>query len=179
MIRGCLGDISSVVELGRTKASINSVPVVREFADVFPEDLPSLPPEREVEFKIVLEPGTTPISRALYRMAPAELKELKLQLQELLDKGFIRPSAPMGGPVIFVKKKNSFMRLCMDYWELNIVEIKNKYLLPRIDDLFDQLQGAVVFSKIDLWSGYHQLRIKEVISQRQLFPQGMNIMSLG
>ena len=135
---------------------------MKEFADVFPEDLTSLPLESEVEFEIVLEPGKTPISRAPYRMAPAELKELKLQLQELLDKGFIRSSvSPWGAPMIFVKKKDDSMRLCMDYRELNKVTIKNNYPLPRIDDLFDQLQGAVVFSKIDLRSGYHQLRIKE------------------
>ena len=138
------------------------MPVVREFIDVFPEDLPNLPSEREVEFEIVLEPETTPISRAPYRMSPVELKELKLQLQELLNKGFIRPSVShWGAPVIFVKKKDGSMCLCMDYRGFNKVTIKNKYPLPRIDDLFDQLQGAVVFSKIDLRSGYYQLRIKE------------------
>ncbi|KAL4025729.1 hypothetical protein IC575_014134 [Cucumis melo] len=95
-------------------------------------------------------------------MAPAELKELKVQLQELLDKGFIRPSvSPWGAPVLFVKKKDGSMRLCIDYRELNKVTVKNRYPLPRIDDLFDQLQGATVFSKIDLRSGYHQLRIKD------------------
>ncbi|KAL0554431.1 hypothetical protein IC582_008352 [Cucumis melo] len=121
-----------------------------------------LPPHREVEFAIELEPGTVPISRAPNRMAPAELKELKVQLQELLDKGFIRPSvSPWGAPVLFVKKKDGSMRLCIDYRELNKVTVKNRYPLPRIDDLFDQLQGATVFSKIDLRSGYHQLRIKD------------------
>ncbi|KAL4028422.1 hypothetical protein IC575_011619 [Cucumis melo] len=95
-------------------------------------------------------------------MAPAELKELKVQLQELLDKGFIRPSvSPWGAPVLFVKKKDGSMRLCIDYRELNKVTVKNRYPLPRIDDLFDKLQGATVFSKIDLRSGYHQLRIKD------------------
>ncbi|KAL4030283.1 hypothetical protein IC575_008519 [Cucumis melo] len=95
-------------------------------------------------------------------MALAELKELKVQLQELLDKGFIRPSvSPWGTPVLFVKKKDGSMRLCIDYRELNKVTVKNRYPLPRIDDLFDQLQGATVFSKIDLRSGYHQLRIKD------------------
>ncbi|XP_031745581.1 uncharacterized protein LOC116406021 [Cucumis sativus] len=121
-----------------------------------------LPPHREVDFAIELEPNTTPISRAPYRMAPAELKELKVQLQELLDKGFIRPSvSPWGAPVLFVKKKDGSMRLCIDYRELNKVTVKNRYPLPRIDDLFDQLQGATVFSKIDLRSGYHQLRIRD------------------
>ena len=160
--QGAWGILAHVELLGRTEASINSVPIVREFTDVFPEDLPSLPSNREVEFEIVLELGTAPISRAPYRMTPTKLKELMLQLQELLDNGFIRSSvSPWGAPVIFVKKKDDSMRLCMDYWELNKVTIKNKYPLPRIDDLFDQLQGVVVFSKIVLRSGYHQVRIKE------------------
>ncbi|KAL4025562.1 hypothetical protein IC575_013964 [Cucumis melo] len=133
-----------------------------DYPDVFPEKLPGIPPHREIEFAIELEPGTVPISRAPYRMAPAELKELKVQLQELLDKGFIRPSvSPWGVPVLFVKKKDGSMRLCIDYRKLNKVTIKNRYPLLRIDDLFDQLQGATVFSKIDLQSGYHQLRIKD------------------
>ncbi|KAA0041947.1 ty3-gypsy retrotransposon protein [Cucumis melo var. makuwa] len=119
-------------------------------------------PKREIEFAIELELGTVPISKAPYRMAPAELKELKVQLQELLDKGFIRPSvSPWGAPVLFVKKKDGSMRLCIDYRELNKVTVKNKYPLPRIDDLFDQLQGDTMFSKIDLLSQYHQLRIKD------------------
>ncbi|KAL0536771.1 hypothetical protein IC582_025732 [Cucumis melo] len=142
--------------------SLSSEPVVRDYPDVFLEELPGLPPHRVIEFSIELEPGTVPISRAPYRMAPAELKELKVQLQELLDKGFIRPSvSPYGGPILFVKKKDGSMRLCIDYRELNKVTVKNKYPLPRIDDLFDQLKGATVFSKIDLRSGYHQLRIKD------------------
>ncbi|KAL0561192.1 hypothetical protein IC582_001613 [Cucumis melo] len=142
--------------------SLSSEPVVRDYPDVFPEELPGLPPKREVEFAIEREPGTVPISRAPYRMAPVELKELKVQLQELLDKGFIRPSvSPWGAPVLFVKKKDGSMRLCIDYRELNKVTVKNRYPLLRINDLFDQLQGATVFSKIDLRSGYHQLRIKD------------------
>ncbi|KAG8498138.1 hypothetical protein CXB51_007053 [Gossypium anomalum] len=142
--------------------SIEVVPVVCEFSDVFPEELPGLPPEREVEFSIDLIPGTTPISIAPYRMAPTELKELKTQLQELVDRGFIRPShSPWGAPVLFVKKKDGSLRLCIDYRQLNKVTIKNKYPLPRIDDLFDQLKDATVFSKIDLRSGYYQLRVKE------------------
>ncbi|TYK18698.1 ty3-gypsy retrotransposon protein [Cucumis melo var. makuwa] len=125
-------------------------------------ELPRLPPHREIEFAIELEPGTVPISRAPYRMAPTELKELKVQLQELLDKGFIRPSvSPWGAPVLFLKKKDGSMRLCIDYRELNKVTVKNRYPLPKIDDLFDQLHGATVFSKIDLRSGYHPLRIKD------------------
>ena len=135
---------------------------MRDFLDVFPDNLPGLPPEREIDFPIDLVPGTAPISLPPYRMAPTELKELKTQLQELVDRGFIRPSiSPWGAPVLFVKKKDDTWRLCIDYRQLNKVTIRNKYPLPRIDDLFDQLQGAKVFSKIDLRSGYHQLRIRE------------------
>ncbi|KAL0533867.1 hypothetical protein IC582_028138 [Cucumis melo] len=160
--QGTWGILASVVDTREVDVSLSSEPVVRDYPDVFPEELPRLPPHREVEFAIELEPGTVPISRAPYRMAPAELKELKVQLQELLDKGFIRPRvSPWGAPVLFVKKKDGSMRLCIDYRELNKVTVKNRYPLPRIDDLFDQLQGATVFSKIDLRSGYHQLRIKD------------------
>ncbi|KAL0559053.1 hypothetical protein IC582_003642 [Cucumis melo] len=160
--QGSWGILTSVVDTREVDVSLSSEPVVRDYPNVFPEGLPGLPPHREVEFAIELEPGTVPISRAPYRMAPAELKELKVQLQELLDKGFIRPSvSPWGAPVLFVKKKDGSMRLCIDYRELNKVTVKNRYPLPRIDDLFDQLQGATVFSKIDLRSGYHQLRIKD------------------
>ncbi|KAL0560261.1 hypothetical protein IC582_000661 [Cucumis melo] len=160
--QGTWGILASVVDTREADVSLSSEPVVRDYPDVFPAELPGLPPHREVEFSIELEPGTVPISRAPYRMAPAELKELKVQLQELLDKGFIRPSmSPWGAPVLFVKKKDGSMRLCIDYRELNKVTVKNRYPLPRIDDLFDQLQGATVFFKIDLRSGYHQLRIKD------------------
>ena len=135
--------------------------IVQEFADVFPENF-GIPPSRDTEFTIELLPGTAPQSKAPYRMAPAELKELKVQLEELLEKGFIRPSvSPWGAPVLFVKKKDGTLRLCIDYRMLNQVTIKNRYPLPRIDDLFDQLQGAAIFSKIDLRTGYHQLRIRE------------------
>ncbi|KAL0540235.1 hypothetical protein IC582_024468 [Cucumis melo] len=160
--QGTWSILASVVDTREVDVSLSSEPVVRDYPDVFPEELPGLPPHREVEFAIELEPDTVPISRAPYRMAPAELKELKVQLQELLDKGFIRPSvSPWGAPILFVKKKDGSMRLCIDYRELNKVTVKNRYPLPRIDDLFDQLQGATVFSKIDLRSGYHQLRIKD------------------
>jgi hypothetical protein len=139
---------------------IQDILVVCEFPDVSPEDLPGLPPERDVEFVIELKPGTTPVSRRLYRMPPNELAELKTQLQDLLQKGFIRPSSsPWGCPTIFVKKKDQTLQMCMDYRPLNEVTIKNKYPLPRIDILFDQLTGARVFSKIDLRSGYHQIHI--------------------
>jgi hypothetical protein len=139
-----------------------SISVVEEFMDVFPEELPGMPPEREVEFYIDLIPDTAPIAKRPYCMAPTELAELKLQIAELQQKGYIRPSSsPWGAPVLFVTKKDGSMRMCIDYRSLNEVTIKNKYPLPRIDDLFDQLQGAKYFSKIDLRSGYHQLRIKE------------------
>jgi hypothetical protein len=138
-----------------------SIPVVCEFSDVFPEDLPGLPPDRDVEFIIELEPSTAPFSRRPYRMAPPELAEMKKQLEELLQKGFIRSSSsPWGYPAIFVKKKDDTLWMCVDYRPLNAVTIKNKYPLPRIDALFDQLAGARVFSKIDLRSGYHQIKIR-------------------
>ena len=149
---GCVGYLASVVDTSLEQHSKpEDVPVVQEFLEVFPEDLPGLPPDREIEFIIELILGTAPISKVLYRMALSELKELKVQLQKLLDKGFILPSfSPWGAPVLFVKKKDGTLRLCIDYRALNKVTIKNKYPLPRIDDLFDQLQGASVFSKIDL-----------------------------
>ena len=140
--------------------SIEAIDVVKDYSEVF-ADIQGLPPEREVEFTIDLEPGASPISKAPYRMAPVELAELKKQIEELLEKGFIRPSvSPWGAPVLFVKKKDGSMRLCIDYRQLNKVTIKNKYPMPRIDDLLDQLVGASVFSKIDLRSGYHQLRVR-------------------
>src|SRR4026208_655854 len=127
----------------------------------FLDDLPGMPPDRDIEFVIELQPGTAPISRSPYRMTPSELAELKVQLQELQDKGFIRPStSPWGCPALFVKKKDHGLRLCVDYRPLNAVTIKSKYPLPCIDILFDQLAGAKVFSKIDLHSGYHQIKIK-------------------
>ncbi|KAI3701002.1 hypothetical protein L2E82_45643 [Cichorium intybus] len=144
------------------KKVVEDVPVVQEFPDVFPEDLPGIPPERKVEFRIDLVPGAAPIAKAPYHLAPPEMQELSTQLQELLDKGFIRPSSsPWGAPILFVKKKDGSHRMCIDYRELNKLTVKNRYPLPRIDDLFDQLQGASWFSKIDLRSGYHQMRIKE------------------
>ncbi|GJT08890.1 putative reverse transcriptase domain-containing protein [Tanacetum coccineum] len=135
---------------------------VQDFPEVFPEDLPGLPPTRQVEFQIDLVPGAAPVARAPYRLAPSEMKELSEQLKELSDKGFIRPSSsPWGAPVLFVKKKDGSFRMCIDYRELNKLTVKNRYPLPRIDDLFDQLQGSSVYSKIDLRSGYHQLRVRE------------------
>jgi len=135
---------------------IGDFPVVQEFPEVFPNDNTDLLSEREVEFAIDLVPGTGPISIMSYRMCASELGELKKQLEELLEKQFIRPSvSSWGAPLLLVKKKDGSMRLCVDYRQLNKVTIKNRYPLPRIDNLMDQLVGAEVFSKIDLRSGYH------------------------
>jgi hypothetical protein len=144
-----------------TGIKLKDIPVVCEYLDVFPDDLPGMPPDRDIEFIIELQPGTASISKRPYRMPPNELAELKTQLQDLLDKGFIRPSAsPWGCPALFVKKKDNSLRLCVDYRPLNAVTIKNKYPLPHVDILFDQLARAKVFSKIDLHSGYHQIKIQ-------------------
>nr|GEZ16662.1 putative reverse transcriptase domain-containing protein [Tanacetum cinerariifolium] len=141
---------------------VEDVPVIRNFLEVFPDDILGLPPPRQVEFRIDLIPGATLVARAPYRLEPSKLKELSEQLKELSEKGFIRPSSsPWGASVLFVKKKDSSFRMCIDYRELNKLAIKNKYPLPRIDNLFDQLQGSSVYSKINLRSGYHQLRIRE------------------
>nr|GFB98971.1 putative reverse transcriptase domain-containing protein [Tanacetum cinerariifolium] len=142
------------------KKRLEDVPVVRNFPKVFLEDLLGLPPTRQVEFQIDLIPGAAPVARAPYRLAPSEMKELSKQLQELSDKGFIRPrSSPWGALVLFVKKKDGSFRMCIDYRELNKMTVKNRYPLPQIDDLFDQLQGSSVYSKIDLRPGYHELRV--------------------
>ncbi|GKC39400.1 putative reverse transcriptase domain-containing protein [Tanacetum coccineum] len=166
MAKGCqvfLAQISAKKEEDKSEGKqIKDVPIVRDFPEVFPEDLPGLPPARPVEFQIDLIPGAAPVARAPYRLAPSEMKELSEQLQELSDKGFIRPSSsPWGAPVLFVKKKDGSFRMCIDYRELNKLTVKNRYPLPRIDDLFDQLQGSSIYSKIDLRSGYHQLRVRE------------------
>ncbi|GJU53813.1 putative reverse transcriptase domain-containing protein [Tanacetum coccineum] len=135
---------------------LEDVPIVRDFPDVFPEDLPGLPPTRQVEFQIDLVPGAAPVARAPYRLAPSEMKELSEQLQELSDKGFIRPSSsPWGAPVLFVKKKDGSFRMCIDYRELNKLTVKNRYPLPRIDDLFDQLQGSSVYNWLAQFEGIH------------------------
>jgi len=141
---------------------LEDIPVVRVYLDVFVEVSTRLPPDQEIEFTIDLVLGTQPIDKAPYRKAPSELKELKKQLEDLADRGFILPNvSPWGAPVLFVRKKDGSFLMCIDYRELNRVTIKNKYPLPRIDDLFDQLKEATVFSKIDLRSGYHQLKVKE------------------
>ncbi|GJT73928.1 putative reverse transcriptase domain-containing protein [Tanacetum coccineum] len=166
MAKGCqifLAQISAKKEEDKSEGKqLKDVPIVRDFSEVFPEDLPGLPPARPVEFQIDLIPGAAPVARAPYRLAPSEMKELSEQLQELSDKGFIRPSSsPWGAPVLFVKKKDGLFIMCIDYRELNKLTMKNRYPLPRIDDLFDQLQGSSIYSKIYLRSGYHQLRVRE------------------
>ncbi|GJZ52147.1 putative reverse transcriptase domain-containing protein [Tanacetum coccineum] len=155
-------DLRSLACIKADEKKLDDIRVVRDFPEVFPDDLLGLPLVREIEFRIDLIPGASPVVRSPYRLAPSEMLELSNQLKELQEKGFIRPShSPWGAPVLFVKKKDGSMRMCIDYRELNKLTIKNRYLLPRIDDLFDQLQGACCFSKIDLHSGYHQLRVRE------------------
>ncbi|GJY13941.1 putative nucleotidyltransferase, ribonuclease H [Tanacetum coccineum] len=163
--QGCQAFLIQMMKEEETKIPerrIEDVPVVRDFPEVFLEDFPKLPPTRQVEFHIELIPGAAPVARAPYRLAPAEMKELAEQLKELSDKGFIRPSSsPWGAPILFVKKKDGSFRMCIDYRELNKLTVKNCYPLPRIDDLFDQLQGSSIYSKINLRSSYHQLRVRE------------------
>ncbi|KAK1429741.1 hypothetical protein QVD17_11959 [Tagetes erecta] len=168
--QGCNSFLAYVKDVDEGLRQLSDVPIVCNFPEVFPEDLPGTPPDREIEFQIDLVPGAQPVAKAPYRLAPSEMKELMTQLKELLDKGFIRPStSPWGAPVLFVKKKDGSMRMCIDYRELNKLTVKNRYPLPRIDDLFDQLQGASWFSKIDLRSGYHQLKIREQDIPRTAF----------
>jgi hypothetical protein len=139
-----------------TTIALEDIKVVREYPDLFPTELPGMPPDRDIEILIELLPGMPPISKRPYRMPINELVELKKQIAELQAKGFIRPSSsPWGAPVLFVEKKDGTQRMCIDYRSLNEVTIKNKYPLPRIEDLFDQMKGASIFSKIDLRSGYH------------------------
>ncbi|GKA08541.1 putative nucleotidyltransferase, ribonuclease H [Tanacetum coccineum] len=160
--QGCQVFVIQVMEKKSDEKRLEDIPVVREFLEVFPEDLPSLPPIRQVEFQIDLIPGAEPVTRAPYRLAASEMQELSNQLQEFVDRGFIRLStSPWGALVLFVKKKEGSFRMCIDYRELNKLTVKNRYPLPRIDDLFDQLQGLSIYSKIDLRSGYHQLRVRD------------------
>ncbi|GJU50483.1 putative reverse transcriptase domain-containing protein [Tanacetum coccineum] len=165
---GCrleLGDSMKTKTLMSIKANeqtLSDILIVRDFEDVFSDYLSGLPPQRQVEFRIDLIPGETLVAKSPYRLAPSEMQELSEQLQELQDKGFIRPShSPWGASVLFVKKKDGSFRMCINYRELNKLTIKNRYPLPRIDDLFDQLQGVRYFSKINLRSGYHQLRVHD------------------
>ena len=168
--KGCEAYLVYVIDTKKGEPSFSDIPTVSDYPDVFLEELPGLPPQREIEFEIDAVSGATPASITPYRMALVELKELKLHLQELLEKGFIRPSvSPWGAPVLFVNKKDGTLRLFVDYRKLNKMTVKNKYLLPRIDDLFDQLKRASVFSKIDLRSRYHQLRIKDMDVHKTTF----------
>ncbi|GMH06274.1 hypothetical protein Nepgr_008114 [Nepenthes gracilis] len=169
--------VTSPIRSSKIKNLWLEIPRGEEFEDVFTDELPGLPPQRELEFGVELIPCSAPISKPPYRMAPAELKELKQQLQELLDKGFIRPSvSPWGAPILFVKKKDGTMRLCVDYRKLNKIIIKNKYPLPRIDDLWIDYKGACIFSKIDLRSGYHRPDRQEDIA-KTAFEPGMGTMN--
>nr|GEU32525.1 putative reverse transcriptase domain-containing protein [Tanacetum cinerariifolium] len=166
MAKGCqffLAQISAKKEEDKSEGKqLKDVPIIRDFPEVFPEDLPGLPLARPIEFQIDLIPRAALVARASYRLAPSEMNELSEQLQELSDKGFIRPSSlPCGAPVLFVKKKDGSFRMCIDYRKLNKLTVKNRYPLPRIDNLFDQLQGSSVYSKIDLSSSYHLLRVQE------------------
>jgi hypothetical protein len=141
---------------GKEANLLEVIRVVSEFPDMFPKDLPGMPPERKVEFAIELEPRTAPISKRAYRVSGQELVELKKQIDELLEKGYIRLStSPWAALVLFVEKKEGTKRMCIDYQALNEVTIKNKYPLPRIEDLFDHFRETRIFSKIDLRSGYH------------------------
>ncbi len=143
---GCVAYLASVDVVTRPSPPLVDIPMVGNFSDVFHEELPGMPPEREIEFSVEHILGTLPITKAPYRMAFAELGELKAQLEDLLAKGFIRPSvSPWGAPVLFVRKKDGSLGLCIDYRELYKVIVRNKYPLPRIDGLFDQLQGATIF----------------------------------
>ncbi|GJU99196.1 putative reverse transcriptase domain-containing protein [Tanacetum coccineum] len=158
------------VEDKSEKKRLENVPIVQDFPEIFPADLSGLPPTRQVEFQIDLVPGAALVARAPYRLAPSKMKELSEQLKELSDKGFIRSSSlPRGAPILFVKKKDGSFRMCIAYQELNKLTMKNRYPHPRIDDLFDQFQGSSVYSKIDLRSGYHQLRVREEDIQKTAF----------
>nr|GEX96547.1 putative reverse transcriptase domain-containing protein [Tanacetum cinerariifolium] len=181
--KGChvfLAQISATKEGDKLEGKhVKDVPIVQDFPEVFSKNLPGLPPARPIEFHIDLIPGAAPVARTPYRLAPSEMKELSEQLQELSDKGFIRPSSlPWGAPVIFVKKKDGSFKMCIDYRELNKLTVKNRYPLPRIDDLFDQLQGSSIYSKIDLRSCYHQLRMREQDILKTAFRTRAPIMAL-
>ncbi|GJS49241.1 putative reverse transcriptase domain-containing protein [Tanacetum coccineum] len=156
------GNLKQLKTMKVNELKLEDILVVREFLGVFLKELSGLPPSREVEFRIDLIHGAVPVAKSPYRLAPTEMQELSNQLKELQEKGFIRPSSlPWRAPVLFVKKKDGSFRMYIDYRELNKLTLKNCYPLPRIDDLFDQLQGLRYFSKIDLRSGYHQLRVSK------------------
>jgi hypothetical protein len=173
--KGSYHQVTAHIEEIKPSEAIN---VVSELPDVFPEELPGMPPERKVEFSIELIPSIALISKRAYRVSGPKLVELKKQIDELLEKGYIRPStSPWATPVLFVENKDGTKRMCIDYRSLNKVTVRNKYPMLRIEDLFDQLRGVGVFSKIDLRSGYHQLRIGLRIYQRQHLSPSMDYMS--
>ncbi|GKB17017.1 putative reverse transcriptase domain-containing protein [Tanacetum coccineum] len=166
--------IIRVMEKKSDEKKLEDIPVVKEFPDVFPEDLPGLPPVRQVEFQIDLIPGAAPVARTPYRLAPSEMQELSNQLQELTDRGFIRPStSPWGAPVLFVKKKDGSFRMCIDYRELNKLTIQNRYPLPRIDDLFDKLQvfidDILIYSRNEKEHVNHLRIILELLQKEKLY----------
>jgi hypothetical protein len=156
--------------------SLDEIPVIHEYPNVFLDDLLGMPPDRVIEFKIELQPSTAPVYKRPYPMAPNEMAEWKTQLQELLDKGYIWPSCSSWGCLaLFVKKKYKTPYMCADYRPLNAVTMNNKYPLPRIDLLFDQLIEVQVFSKIDLRSGYHQIKIREEDIPKTAFSTRYNL----
>ena len=158
------GDQIFIVKLNKVEEPEETTEpmLLQDFSDVFPEDLTELPPEREIDHDIEVFPGSEPISKRPYKMLLPEAIELKEQLRQLLEQGFIRRSnSPWGAPVLFQKKKDGTLRLCIDYRGLNHVTAKNKYPIPRIDELLDRLHGSKVFTKIDLRSGYYQIRVKD------------------
>jgi hypothetical protein len=160
--KGCQIIVAHLVVKPRDKVpNLEDYAVLEDFEDMFKE-VPRLPPRRDIDFSINLMLGAEPVSKTPYRMSTLKLKELQMQLEELLKKGYKRPSvSPWGALVLFVRTKDGTLRLCIDFRKLNKVTVKNKYPLSRIDDLFDQLKDAKIFSKIDLRSRYHQVRIKE------------------
>ncbi|KAI3754926.1 hypothetical protein L1987_54718 [Smallanthus sonchifolius] len=160
--KGHTAILAHVTEQPSEEKKIDDISIVRNFPEVIPEYLPCLSPHRQIEFQIDLAPEATPIARAPYILVPSELQQLSTQLPELLDKRFIRPSSsPWGAPVLFIRKKDGTFCMCIDYRELIKVTIKDRYPLPRIGYLFDQLQGSSFYSKVDLRSGYHQLRVRD------------------
>lgn len=178
--QGCFGFLAYISDTRiETTMDVGSIPVVRELWDVFPEELPGVPAERRVEIRIDLVKVAALIAKAPYRLAPPEMQELSTQLPELLDRGFIRPSSsPRGALILVMKKRDRSHRMCVDYRELNKLMVKKCYPLPRIDDLFDQVQSASWFSKIDLWSGYHQMRIWDEDIPKTTFGTRYGTMSL-
>jgi hypothetical protein len=168
--KGCQIFATHMEEATKDKVESIEVHLVLKYFEYDFLQIPGLPPKRDIDFSIDLVPGVASVSKTPYKMGTLELKELQMQLEELLRKGYICPSvSPWGDPILFVKKKDETSRLCIDFRQLNKVTIKNKYLFPRIDDLFDQIKGARIFSKIELRSCYHRVRIKEEYINKTTF----------